>query len=212
MDVVVIAAGTDPPTAIPPDLASARHVVAADSGYDLAVALGLEADVLVGDLDSVSPEGLARARASGLRIVEHPEDKDVTDLELAIAMVVDDDCDRLVVIGGRGGRLDHQLSVVSILAAVRGPTCVEAWMGDSALFVVRDRWSARLARGATCSLLAWDGRPVVRTTGLRWPLDGEEVRRGSGRGVSNEALGGVVQVEVEGGVVLVIVDDGERVA
>ena len=56
------------------------YVIAADSGMDHALALGVEVDLLVGDLDSVLPESIPLAK----RVERHPWDKDVTDLELAL--------------------------------------------------------------------------------------------------------------------------------
>jgi thiamine pyrophosphokinase len=39
----------------------------------------------------------------------------------------------------------------------------------------------------------------VRTHGLRWPLEGATLHRGSTRGVSNEPVAGRVQVAIEHG-------------
>lgn len=216
MDAVVISAGGEGPALVPRDIADARRVVAADSGYDLARTLGLRVDCVVGDLDSISAEGLDHARSQGIRIVEYPADKDRTDLELAIDECVDAGTDRLVVIGGRGGRLDHQLAVVSTLAQLsrppQTPMSIEAWMGESVLFVVDDRWEGSVAAGATVSLLAWNGTPRVTASGVRWPLDDEILEVGEGRGVSNVALGGPLRTEVDGGTVLLIVDNGETLS
>ena len=78
-DVVVVASGPGPSVAVP----VTPTVIAADGGLDRAAALGLDVDVVIGDLDSVSAEALAAAEAAGARIVRHPEAKDATDLELA---------------------------------------------------------------------------------------------------------------------------------
>jgi len=64
---------------ISPDL-----VIAADSGLDVAVDLGLSPTVLVGDLDSVSERRLAAFRTASGTVIAHPTDKDDTDLALAI--------------------------------------------------------------------------------------------------------------------------------
>ena len=65
--VVVAVAGGDPvpshvAAALPPD----AHVIAADSGLHVALALGLTVDLVVGDLDSVDPRTLASARDAGV--------------------------------------------------------------------------------------------------------------------------------------------------
>ena len=72
-------------------------VIAADSGLHVARALNLRVDLLVGDLDSVSPEAIADTP-----IERHPVDKDATDLELAIDAAVRRGASHMVVIGGSG--------------------------------------------------------------------------------------------------------------
>ena len=69
--------------ALPPGVEDAL-VVAADGGLAEAVRLGLQVDVVVGDLDCASPAEVAAARQAGAEVARHPEDKDATDLELAI--------------------------------------------------------------------------------------------------------------------------------
>ena len=71
-DVVVVASGEGPELTLP----RAAAVVAADGGLDRARALGLEVDVVVGDLDSVTAEALEAAEAGGTRVVRHPRAKD----------------------------------------------------------------------------------------------------------------------------------------
>ncbi|MBM2824107.1 MAG: Thiamine diphosphokinase, partial [Thermoleophilia bacterium] len=79
--VIVVVAGGDPPD---PESALAvplgARVIAADSGLELALALGFEVEIAVGDFDSASPEAVARAEASGTRIDRHPAEKNATDL------------------------------------------------------------------------------------------------------------------------------------
>ena len=97
----------------------AATVIAADGGLDRATALGLEVDVVVGDLDSVSAGALAAAEAAGARVVRHPVAKDATDLELALDEAVRIGARRVLVVASAEGRLDHLLGSLLLLGAER---------------------------------------------------------------------------------------------
>lgn len=202
---VVVLAGGDPPApglVLPP----ADVVLAADGGAEHAGPLGLAVDRLVGDLDSITPDRLDELRAGGVRVDAHHPDKDATDLELALAAAVDEGATRVVLVGGHGGRLDHELATYAALAAVAAPgRWVEAWLGVAQVLVVADRGSLAARPGELVSLLALGG-PVagVTTSGLRWPLTDFELLPTSTRGVSNEAVTSPVGAAVTGGVLAVV--------
>jgi thiamine pyrophosphokinase len=188
-------------------------VVAADSGLERAQALGLHVDLVVGDLDSVSPEALAAATRAGAAADRHPEAKDATDLDLAIDAALARRPRRLVVIGSAGGRLDHLLALVGALAAPRlfGVT-VEATLGPARLAVVRPGLPAPLpgAPGDLLSLLPVGGPALgVTTAGLLYPLDDEDLGPGTTRGVSNEVATTPATVRLREGVVVAVLP-GER--
>jgi thiamine pyrophosphokinase len=204
--VVVLAGGdpVDPATAdwLPRD----AHVVAADSGLAQAAALGLEVDLVVGDLDSVDPAVLDAAVAAGSAVERHPPAKDHTDLELALLAARRLGATRLTVVGGHGGRLDHALANVLALTqpAFAGIT-VDAVVGRARLAVVHDHVEILGAPGEVVSLLPAGGPAVgVRTSGLAYPLAGEDLPAGTTRGVSNVMTGPVASVTLEGGVLLVV--------
>ena len=82
-------------------------------------ALGLDVDVVVGDLDSATPEAIAAAEAAGARIERHPPAKDATDLELALDAARARGPARPGRRGAGRGRLDHCSASVLLLAAER---------------------------------------------------------------------------------------------
>ena len=195
---------------------SSEHTVwiAVDGGLDHALAAGLEPTHLVGDLDSVTEEGLAWA-ARHAEISRHPADKDQTDTELALALASKFDPERITLVGG-GDRLDHTIAGIGALGAL-GLTSVpvlEGWWDGQHVRVVHGPGSAtlRLVPGSTLSLLALHG-PCVRVTlsGARWQLDHFTLEPLVGMGVSNEVPddesgSAEIAVTVAGGV-LTIFDD-----
>lgn len=212
-EVVVLAGGQPPPHAL---LARWRDaldgldatVVAADGGLALAGPLGRRVDLLVGDLDSVAEADVATARREGTRIERHPVDKDATDLELALDAAMAARADRVTVLGGGGGRVDHELSVWLLIAAERyAAAVIRAWSPRGTTDVVRPHHPLILdgATGDVVSLLPMHGAVhAVRTTGLRYPLDGETLDAGTSRGVSNLLDADRATVTVGDGVLLAL--------
>ncbi len=209
---LVFAGGDPPPTSAIEDLPEADLVVAADSGLHHAVALGFDVGLVVGDLDSVDPAALDAATATGTTVDVHPRAKDFTDLELSLQVARDRGCTRVVVIGGAGGRVDHSLANLLLLASHEFVGLdVEARVGDADVFVVRAARELRGQPGDLCSLFALGGPARgVHTTGLRFPLHGETLLPGSTRGLSNELLEPVAQVSLDDGVLLVVLPDARK--
>lgn len=208
---VVFTGGSPPGAGAVSGLPSDRFVVAADSGLHHAMALGIGVDVAVGDFDSVDGDALRAAQAAGTVVDRHAATKDQTDLELALDHAASSGAARLLVVGGRGGRLDHSLGNVATFCSSRYEgLSVEARSGSSRLFVVRKHVGFAGTVGEYVSLVPW-GEAVegVRTTGLKWELHGERLEVGSSRGVSNELTATIGEVEVRAGVLLVILP-GER--
>ncbi len=209
----IVMAGGDPPDAVWQDVLSADAiVVAADSGIEHADALGRTADLLVGDLDSIRPDRLDRAVAEATLIERYPADKDATDLELAIAAARRLGADAVTVVGAGGGRLDHFLANVLVLAnPAWADLAVDALIGPARVCVVRDAVTLGGTRGSLVTLLAVDGPATgVTTTGLRWVLTDAELVAGSSRGVSNELVDPVATITVRAGVLLAIQPTGGR--
>lgn len=206
---VVVFSGGGPPR---PDVASllpaGALVIAADSGVDHALALGVVPAVAVGDFDSVTAAGLEQVVASGGEVRRHPVDKDATDLELALDAAIGLGASRVVVVGSAGGRLDHLLAGVAVLARPSLSTMtIEAHVGGHRLDVVHPGAPRTLEGevGGTVTLLAWGGPATgVTTTGLRFALRDGVLDPWSSLGVSNEFTGAAASVQVGSGVVLAI--------
>ena len=206
LDVVVVASGEGPAVTLP----AARTIVAADGGLDRARALGLEVDVVVGDLDSVTPDALTAAESSGARIVRHPQAKDATDLELALDEAVALGASRVLVVASAEGRLDHLLSSLLLLTAERYARLeLDALAGDALVHVVRGERRLEGSAGEVLTLVPVGGPATgVTTEGLEYPLAGETLEPGTTRGVSNVFIGTDARVAVASGVLLAIRPEG----
>lgn len=185
-------------------------VIAADAGVHIARGLGLVIDVVVGDMDSLSAADLARLESDGVIIQQHPTDKDYSDAELALRYAADTGVARIVLVGGGGGRLDHQLATIAtmFIDALRG-VAVEARLADSAAHAVRsgERVEITTNPGAIVGLIPFGGDAGgVTTEGLQWPLNDETLHVAASRGISNRAISHTFSVEVTTGQLVVTVD------
>lgn len=206
--VIVVTGGAPPNRDLPSLVPADAFVIAADSGADTALALGLTVDALVGDLDSVSAGALDAAVASGASVERHEPDKDATDLELALHIALGHHPGTIVVLGGLGGRVDHELANVRLLAAAAGGGVdVVLRSGRSTMHFVGPgrRACLRGSVGEVVSILpAAGGTGGVTTAGLRWPLDDAALPDGTTLGVSNELVAPEAEVACTSGVLLVI--------
>ena len=188
-------------------------VIAADSGVHQSEILGLHVDYVVGDLDSADPAAVERARASGAVVERHPAEKDATDLELAFDLARDRGAQQITVVGGAGGRVDHFLANVALLASPRFADLeVDAYLGDGYLAVLQGGRPPFVITGQAGSLVSLVPAAAhasgITTTGLQYPLHGATLRPGTSRGVSNVLIDKEGSVVLERGTLLMIQASG----
>lgn len=207
----IIFAGGDIHTAPSPEADTV--VIAADSGYDHAVALRYPVDLLIGDLDSISDEGLAHAHSHGVRIEQHPAAKDATDLELAIDAAAGRGVTAVDIFGGEAGRIDHLLGAAIGLTDPRWDSLDITWHTDNAdirPLVGGGHMHIDAAVGSLVSLIAVSDSAGITTQGLRWELAGATLHRGTSRGLSNEIVEHLATISIDSGALLVVTDTGHH--
>ena len=184
----------------------AELVVAADGGANHLAHIGVRPAAVVGDLDSIRPE--VRAWVGEDRLLPRP-DQEFTDLHKTLAHVIDErGAGRVTILGGTGGRPDHTVENLALLA--RWAARAELEMRDEEVRIVPVRSEAgfTVTPGATVSLLPVGRCERVWTTGLRWPLAGEPLDLDGRTGVSNQAAAECITVRVAGGTLLVFLATG----
>jgi thiamine pyrophosphokinase len=199
------------PSRVPLVVPDDALVIAADVGLAEAERLGVEVELLVGDMDSVAAGSLERFEREGGEVRRYPEDKDATDLDLAIEAALVAGVGRVVVVGGGGGRLDHLIANALVMGSPRYAAVeIDGVFGGSRLHVCRGRRQLVGTPGELISLLALGGPARgVRSEGLQWPLEDVVLDPGSSLGVSNLFAEEQAMIEVADGVVLAIRPHGE---
>ena len=168
-------------------LAYAPHLVCADGGAN-AVA-SRTPDLIVGDLDSLVDRTSWAARLSDNLI--HDPDQDTTDFEKCLAHL---SAPFVVGVGFLGGRIDHELAVLSALVVADRPIVL---IGEvDVVFALRGTVTIETTPGQRVSIFPL--MPVsARSEGLKWPLTGLALAAGGRIATSNEATGRHVTLECD---------------
>jgi len=177
-------------------------LLAADGGANHLARLGLRPVAVIGDLDSISP---ATRAWLGEEPLIHRPDQNRTDLDKAVEYAFGElGLERLTVVAALGGRTDHDLGNLGLLARLA--------LGERLVFTGVDRMvlavageAALAARlGETWSFWTYD--PSVRVTidGVRWPVKDARLDATDRPSISNEAIADRVRVHARGGSVVVM--------
>ena len=199
--------GGDPPHPnVRQHLPADAFIIAADSGYAHAIAMGFVPSELVGDMDSITAVDLSDARDSNILISQFPTDKDLTDTEIAITSAIARQSTHITVVSGGGDRFDHVLGMVHSLASCALTVDTTLLIGTARVSYTTYTKEFRITTqpGDTISLIPIGGAATVTTTGLQWELDNDTLQSFASRGVSNIATGESVSISVTDGSLAVI--------
>ena len=127
-----------------------RHddfVICCDAGYRLAQRLSVRPNLLLGDFDSYTG-----ALPEDIPVRRYIRDKDDTDTVIAVRYALEQGYDSILLVAATGGRLDHLLGNLQILAFISehartsGSGC---WMEAASPFRASRRAPSRCCATAT---------------------------------------------------------------
>jgi thiamine pyrophosphokinase len=185
---------------------AADLLIAADGGALPLLRAGIMPHLTIGDMDSIDAASLAELQAHGVAQRRFQREKDETDLELALLHAATMGATAIDILGALGGRWDHTLANVALLALPELRTRRARLLADGqTLFLVRDAATLEGQAGDTVSLLPLTGDAHgVTTKGLRYPLDDATLSYERARGVSNVLLDPPGHVSLREGLLLVV--------
>jgi thiamine pyrophosphokinase len=182
--------------------AAANPLLAADSGADHLARIGLRPSAVIGDLDSIS--AATRDWLGEEILIPRPE-QDRTDLDKALEHAFATlDLAELTVLAAMGGRPDHEVGNLGLLARLH--------MGDRLRFEGQDHRILALegeavlaARpGEVWSFWSYDPTILVSVEGVRWPVRDAPLDASGRPSISNRAVDNQVRVVANGGPVVVM--------
>lgn len=183
--VILCAGPVEEPEELKPLLRPEDFVLAADGGQRLARRLGVSPAAVLADFDS------SEAPADGTRVLRLPVRKDETDAAAAAEYAIEKGCREFLILGGTGGRLDHQYANLLLLVrlARRGCRAMLADEKNRIEAVCASPVFPRPMEGWSLSLFAF-GEPVegLTTRGTEYDLTDYTLSPENSLAVSNRAL------------------------
>lgn len=206
MVALVLVAGMPPSKQLYDESAKrAEYIVCADGAANWALAYGAKLDVLVGDLDSISEDALAKVREQGAKVQKLPPRKNETDTHIAVDVALEAGASELILLGATGGRLDHTLANIHLLvhiAEAGASGCVRDAYGDVYVSTGTQTFSGNV--GQELSVVPLSDDVCVTLEGLEYPLDHYNMKLEFPRGISNVFAKPTAQITARGGYVAVI--------
>jgi thiamine pyrophosphokinase len=180
---------------------TADCIIAADAGADILNEAGIEPQLIIGDMDSVSPHVL-ESIPNQLRI----SDQDTTDCDKLLAQVQKEGHAAVTLAGIEGDRPDHVLAILH--SAARSSLDVRLAYRRGVGWIVDAGHSRRIQTrpGRRASLLAIEPCHGVYLSGVMWPLENARLSLLGGTSISNRTEAEDISVTVTEGAALLFLE------
>lgn len=185
-------------------------VIAADGGLDHLRKIGMEPDIVLGDFDSLSSERIACLQSGKWQLVNFPPEKDYTDMMLAAETGYEQGFREFKIFGGTGGRMDHTLANIQVLANLTRRGCRVWLIGHD--FRITAVHNGHIQFPESCrgyfSVYAFSDVALgVNEKGFKYGLDNFTLKNDDPRGISNEFCGLPGEISVAEGTLLICMEN-----
>lgn len=180
-------------------------IICADSGYNIALSLGIKPDLFVGDFDSYLGDV-----DTGTEVIKLNTHKDDTDSMHCAEFCVKKGFKEVVLLNASGGRLDHTIANLSVLKylAENGVKAKIETARETVQFLPSGEYTYSNLNGKTFSVIPFGcDKAVVSYEGdVEYPADNLTLDSSLVIGVSNIFRSDNVKVKILSGAVVFIVN------
>ncbi len=180
-------------------------VISADGGIAHTERLGIKCDVWLGDGDSLNT-----ADVFATEKISFPVKKDNTDTDLAVELALGRGCNDITVIGGIGGRLDHEFSHFCLLKKIADKGAEGRLINDKNTITIKNNSFMVYPDGRQyISFFPYGGSVEnFSVKGLKYEAEGLTLECNKAQASSNSFIGNTPgKITFDKGCVLVITSD-----
>ncbi|MCQ8211492.1 thiamine diphosphokinase [Cetobacterium somerae] len=159
------------------------HLFCADGGARKALELNYIPKEVWGDFDSLDKNSIKLLTFNNVVIKSFNKNKDFTDGELLISYVSSLNYDKIYIIGGFGGRVDHFLTNINLIFKYNNLI----FLNDiEKLFLVTSNFTIKNSKGKRISFIPFsDTIENLSLDGFLYPLKNHVLKRGDSTCLSN---------------------------
>ncbi|RVU54755.1 thiamine diphosphokinase [Anaerosphaera multitolerans] len=175
-------------------------IVCADGGIKNFVGTDIIPDAVVGDFDSIDKEGLKFIKDNKIAVEKYPSEKDFTDTEAALNILLEQGVDDLVILSATGTRMDHTLSNMLLLEGLYTKIKSVIIDDNNEIYYVKKGVYSYAKNGFKyISVIPISEELEYSTKGLKYETNHLIIKKYPIGGVSNEILKDSCTIEVHRG-------------
>lgn len=189
----------DAPKVIP-NLKYYDLVCAIDGAYNHFKSLNIEPDLVTGDFDSIDQI------PDSIEVINTP-DQNFTDFEKALQLLKERGFTQIEVYGGSGKEHDHFLGNLSTALLWKNELQITFFDDFGRYFFIENKFKTNGVLGKNISLIPFPNTIGIRTKGLKFPLNNEDLTFGKCIGTRNEAYDNEISINYLSGELLIYISN-----
>jgi len=180
------------------------YIICADGGANGIVKSGIVPNIILGDLDSITPANLIYFKKKGVEVRKISE-QDTTDFEKSLFYILEHNLNNIIVFGAVSSRPDHTLNNFSIMKRYYKILDIKMIDKEFEIFYIKKIISFESEVGKTVSFMAMPTVKGITTKGLKYSLNNETLEFGVREGTLNKTSARRVNISFKSGHLLLFI-------
>lgn len=182
-------------------------IICADGGTDHIMKTSKSPNLILGDLDSISKEGLDYIKAKNIQIEKFPSAKDKTDTALAVDYLAQNGFSEIILMGVTGTRQDHTMANIFLLNDLHAKGIKAKIIDDNnIIYLLEDYLELEYAEGTFVSIIPISEEGIIVTLkGFLYMLQGKDIKFGSTQCLSNKVVERKGSIKIHKGKALIFI-------
>lgn len=207
MKVLIVSGGRQPSKELLINAAKGKDlIIGADKGCQILYENNISPNYILGDFDSCDINIVEKLKKEGIEHYTFPKEKNYTDSELAVMLAFEKGATEIYALGFTGTRFDHCLGNFGLLKkALDRKINMEIIDDNNRIFLINKNSNLEGEINSTISFQAYcDEVKDLKLNGVKYPLDGYDLKLGDSRTISNEFQQKNMEVSFKSGILMVM--------